>query len=278
VISLPPLCGLDELLRTLELEPSATGFRARNLDIEYHRVFGGQIIAQLITAAAATTPTKTVKSISVVFCREGATGTPMDYAVERLHDGRTFGTSRITASQNDKVIATALVSMHVAEAGFERNDAPPNVGQPEEATPVDLMLVPWEVRAVDGVDLTSASTGPPVFEMWMRATHLGDAPHLHQALLAHATDLTLIGTALRPFDGVSQADTGITLHTAVTSHSLSFHRPFRLDEWVLLVQRSPIASGGRAFGRGDVFDGDGRLVASYSQESMIRGIDQLKES
>jgi acyl-CoA thioesterase-2 len=96
---------------------------------------------------------------------------------------------------------------------------------------------------------------------------------VHQALLAHATDLTIIGTALRPFDGISQADSAQTLHTAVTSHTLWFHQPFRMDEWVLLHQHSPVVANGRAFGRGEVFDERGEVVASFAQESMVRQIE-----
>ena len=95
---------------------------------------------------------------------------------------------------------------------------------------------------------------------------------MHQALLAHATDLTIIGTALRPFEGVSQADTIVTLHTAVTSHTLWFHQPFRVDDWLLLTQHSPVVANGRSFGRGDVFAGD-ELVASFAQEAMVRQIE-----
>ena len=96
---------------------------------------------------------------------------------------------------------------------------------------------------------------------------------IHQALLAHATDLTLIGTALRPFDGVSQADSTVTLHTAVTSHTMWFHQPFRIDDWLLLAQDSPVVANGRAFGRGEVFTSAGEVVASFAQESMVRQIE-----
>jgi acyl-CoA thioesterase-2 len=92
---------------------------------------------------------------------------------------------------------------------------------------------------------------------------------VHQALLAHATDLTIIGTALRPFDGFSQADSTVALQTAVTSHTLWFHQPFRADTWLQLHQQSPVVARGRAYGRGDVWSGEA-LVASFAQESMIR--------
>jgi acyl-CoA thioesterase-2 len=106
----------------------------------------------------------------------------------------------------------------------------------------------------------------------MRTAAVGDDRVLHQALLAHATDLTLIGTALRPFDGVSQADSTVTLHTAVTSHTLWFHQPFRVDDWLLVAQHGPVVANGRSFGRGDVFAGD-ELVASFAQEAMVRQVE-----
>ena len=103
---------------------------------------------------------------------------------------------------------------------------------------------------------------------------MGDDETVHQALLAYATDLTVIGTALRPHDGVGQADAHVRIHTAVTGHTLWFHRPFRLDDWCLVAQQVPIAAGARAFGQGHVWDGDGRLVASFAQESMIRPLPE----
>jgi acyl-CoA thioesterase-2 len=107
--------------------------------------------------------------------------------------------------------------------------------------------------------------------MWMRAPGAaGLSLAVQQALLAHATDLTIIGTALRPFEGVSQADSTVTLHTAVTSHNVWFHQPFEMSDWLLLSQSSPVVAGGRAFGRGDVFTQAGEVVASFAQESMIR--------
>jgi acyl-CoA thioesterase-2 len=132
-------------------------------------------------------------------------------------------------------------------------------------------MVPWETRLVGGVDLTDRAAAPARLDWWMRAAPVADEPTVHQALLAHATDLTLIGTALRPFDGISQADSTVTIHTAVTSHTLWFHQPFRVDDWLQVSQHSPVVAGGRSYGRGDVFAG-GELVASFAQEAMIRRI------
>lgn len=266
--------GIDDLISRLELTDLGDGVvEGQNLDIGYHRVFGGQILAQVLTAAAEASPEKSVKSLHILFPREGDTAKPMHYRVTKLQDGRTFGTTAVLAEQAGKVISSAVVSLHVDEEGLHRSDARPAVGGPDDAAPLPLPMVPWEVRVVGGVDLADRTAGPPRLELWMRTPPLADGRSLHQALLAHATDLTIIGTALRPFDGVSQADSTVTLRTAVTSHTLWFHQPFRMDAWLLLAQQSPVVSRGRAFGRGDVFTEAGECVASYAQESMVRLIE-----
>jgi acyl-CoA thioesterase-2 len=261
--------GLTELIKCLE-----TG---DNLDIGYHRVFGGQILAQMISSASAASPDKVVKSITVLFPREGDTSKRMEYAVDKLQDGRTFGTTSITATQDGKVISTATVSMHAREESpLHRSDSPPpGVGTPTQAIEIENAMIPWELRVVGGVDLAAKEKGPAEYQMWMRATGAAGLPlSVQQALLAHATDLTIIGTALRPFEGVSQADSTVTLHTAVTSHSVWFHQHFDMSDWLLLAQTSPVVADGRAFGRGDVFTAKGEVVASFAQESMIRQIPQ----
>jgi acyl-CoA thioesterase II len=253
-----------------EVEPGVV--EGQNLDTGYHRVFGGQILAQVLTAAAQASPDKVVKSLHILFPREGDTAKPMRYRVTKLQDGRTFGTTEVVAEQDGKVISAAVLSMHAEEGGLHRSDAPPSVGPPDDAVLVDLGMVPWETRIVGGVDLGDQAAGPPQLDWWAKTAPVGDATSVHQALLAHATDLTIIGTALRPFEGVSQADTMITLHTAVTSHTMWFHQPFRVDDWLLLTQHSPVVANGRSFGRGDVFAGD-ELVASFAQEAMVRRIE-----
>ncbi|MFL6206694.1 MAG: acyl-CoA thioesterase [Acidimicrobiales bacterium] len=261
------------LVACLDLEEVEPGVvQGQNLDIGYHRVFGGQILAQVVTAAAQASPDKVVKSLHILFPREGDTGKPMRYRVAKLQDGRTFGTTEVVADQDGKVISAAVLSMHAEEEGLHRTDVPPAVGPPEDAATADLGMIPWDTRIVGGVDLSDTAAGPAQLEWWSKAGPVDGGTSVHQALLAHATDLTIIGTALRPFDGVSQADTMVTLHTAVTSHTLWFHQPFRVDGWLLLTQHSPVVANGRAFGRGDVYAGN-ELVASFAQESMVRQIE-----
>jgi acyl-CoA thioesterase-2 len=240
-------------------------------------VFGGQILAQALCAAATAAPGKSVRSLHVLFPREGDTARPMQYRVSTLHEGRTFATVEVVAHQADRTAAVALASLHADEDGLDRDDDPPPVGGPDDAVPVELDMVPWTTRLVDGVDLGDPTPGPPRLDWWMRVptcTPPDGVPEraVHQALLAHATDLTLIGTALRPFDGLSQSDSTVTLHTAVTSHTMWFHRPFRTDDWLLVSQHAPVVAHGRGHGRGDVFAGN-RLVASFAQDAMIRRID-----
>lgn len=266
-----PSFGLENLLDCLQLEQEAPGrLTGANLPLDYHRVFGGQILAQILVAAHTMSPDKTVKSMAVLFPREGDTAKPLTFDVTRHQDGRTFGTSQVVVSQGEKVVAAATVSLHTDEEGLLRQDAQPDRGAPDEATEVDLGMVPWETRIVGGVDLSARESGPAELQLWMRAEKAPDDLTTSQALLAHATDLTLIGTALRPIEGLSQADTMTKFHSAVTSHSLWFHQPFDVRGWLLLDQHSPVVARGRAFGRGDVYDPSGALVASYAQESMIR--------
>jgi acyl-CoA thioesterase-2 len=267
---------LANLLSCLDLRQTAPQvLEGDNLDLEYRRVFGGQVLAQSIRAIETVADGKLLKSFTQHFPREGDVGQPMSYSTTTHQSGRTFAVVGVQATQTGKLVSQSTASLHVPEAGLERCDEAPDVGRPEDAVPTELIMVPWEVRVVDGIDLGSKQSHPARYSFWMRCPELPpssrpDSPWTHQALLAHATDLTVIGTALLPIEGSSQEDTGTAFHTAVTTHSMWFHQPFRLDDWVLVDQTGPVLSRGRAFGRGDVWTTDGQLVASFAQESMIR--------
>jgi acyl-CoA thioesterase-2 len=267
-----PAFSFENVLACFDVRPQQEGlYVGDNLELDYHRVFGGQILGQTLRAAAAAAGEgKVVKSLAQLFPREGDSSRPLDYRVTKHQEGRTFGSSAVVVSQGEKTVSLATVSLHAPEEGPRREDDAPKAGAPEDAELVDLGMVPWETRVVDGVDLAVPQAGPARFQFWMRTPALPDDVSLHQALLAHATDLTLIGTALRPLDGISQADAQVRFLSAVTSHNVWFHSPLRMDDWLLVDQHSPVLAGSRAFGRGDVWTQDGRLVASFAQESMIR--------
>lgn len=295
------MVALDDLLACLVVERDGAGpegptssWTARNLTMDYRRVFGGQLVAQAIAAATADAnatrlarggdPDLVVKSLHCLFPREGDADRPLMLEVEALHDGRTFAARRVSAAHDGKAFFAATISLHVPEPGLDHQDIPPAVAAPDEATGADLSMIPWECRVIGGADLADPAAGPSSYQFWSRVdvAVLDDAfadhaepggQWVHQALLGHATDLTVIGTALRPHDGFSQADSQGRLITAVTSHSLWFHRPVRLDDWTLISQASPSASAGRGFGWGHAFAAAGDLVASFAQESMIRVVD-----
>jgi acyl-CoA thioesterase-2 len=258
----------SDLLDCLNFDgaPSDTHFTAHNQHLEYHRVFGGQLLAQFIRAASLSCPEKAVKSLHAVFPREGRADEPVDYGVIRHHAGRSFATLSIIATQSKGPIGTASVSLHVAEDGPALQSAEPVGPVPGPKHEVPLDLIPWQTRAAD--DLNATTTGPPEFELWMRTPPVD--PDLAPALAAYATDLTLIGTALRPLDGLSQRGNGTQFTSAVTTHTIWFHRPFTTAQWLLLRQHSPLLAHGRSFGRGDILTHDGVWVASYAQEALLR--------
>lgn len=267
-----------DALACLEVTRVAEGrYTAPNIPMSYRRIFGGQLLAQIVAVAEASArtqqgePAKQLKSLHVVFPREGDLAEPVLFDVDALHDGRSFASRALRVHQDGRVIAQATVSLHAPEAcslTHQSLEAPR--ARPEEAAPVELGMIPWEARALDGIDLGDRGTGPPASTYFMRTPALAEGHVAHRALLAHATDLTLIGTALRPHAGLCEADAPERLATAVTTHTLWLHRELRIDAWWALVQTSPVMDGARAFGRGDVFDGLGRLVASYAQESLVR--------
>lgn len=270
------LCTLEALLACLAFEQTAENtYTAPNLDLPYHRIFGGQLLAQAIAIAthscSDSSPPKRVKSMHVTFPRAGDLRDPVTYSVDRVHDGRTFATRLITGNQTNRPIFTALVTLDVDEPGdLEHQREAPGVPGPAQSKLTELSMIPWETRIVDGVDLASEAVGPPRLEFWQRTPQLGDDSTLHQALFAHSTDLTLIGTLLRPHPNVSEAHSPDRIHTAVTTHTLWFHRAFRMDQWLLIEQEGPSVSAGRGFASGHAFAGDGALVASFAQESMLR--------
>ena len=269
-----PIIEWPDTLACLDVRETAPGvYTGPNIPMPYRRIFGGQLLAQLVAVAEASAGAKQVKSLHAVFPREGDLDQTPSFEVTPLQDGRSFASRAVRVHQAGRVIAQATVSLHAPEAAaleHQAVDAP--AGRPDDAVPADLSMIPWETRSVGGVDLGSRAKGPAASSWWMRTPALEGAADAvaHRALLAHATDLTAIGTALRPHEGLCETDSPERLSTAVTTHTVWWHRPLRLDDWWQLAQTSPVLAGARGFARGDVFDAEGRLAASFAQESLIR--------
>ena len=265
---------LEGLLGALVLKEVGAGrYRAENVDTGHFVVFGGQLMAQSVVAALAGHEGKTAKTLHTVFARAGSPEASLDIEVDRLHSGRALASSTVTIRQGDRLCTRSLVLLSADEPDVIRHADPPAVrSSPAEASgrsPGESGG--WEVRVVGGVDIDDPdAVGPAELDVWTRFAGAPDHPGTSQALLAFATDGFLIGTAMRPHKGVGQALSHKTISTGVLSHTITFHEPFSAAEWLLLSHRSPYAGRGRGYGRADVFREDGRLVASFVQDNMIR--------
>jgi acyl-CoA thioesterase-2 len=269
---------LADLLGVLDLEPAGEGrFLGQNFsDGPGGVVFGGQLLAQAIVAGASIDPTKEVKTVHTVFARGGALDKPLDIAVEAMHTGRALASATVTISQGERLCTRSIVLLSAAEPDLIRHSTDaPDVGRPEDAPAGPAEGAFWEVRIVDGVDLSDpAAVGPPELNVWVRFPQAEVKGVLAQALLSYATDGFLIATAMRPHEGVGQAMSHVSISTSVLSHTLTFHEPVDASQWHLLAHESPYAGRGRSYGRAHIFRADGRLVASFVQDNMIRNFPE----
>lgn len=267
---------LDAVEAAFDLVPAPGGrLSGANVDLAgYRRLFGGQLLAQALAAAVADGDDKLARSIHLVFVAEGRPGTAVTWEVTAPHTGRTFATRSVTAAQGDRLLATGLVSLHAAEEGVEHQHERPDVPGPDGLRAIaPTGAMPLELRVVGDVALDSDEVGPPRLDVWMRAARpvRPGSPLAQQQLLAYCSDATMLAAALRPHPGLGFGSE-LLLASAVTSHTISFHRPFTADGWLLFAQSSPVTHGGRAYVQGDWFDGDGALVASCAQEALIRTV------
>lgn len=273
---LPALLQLQAVgAHAYEGRPEHEGDVARNV------VFGGQILAQGITAAwldrnRDATDGKEVKAVHAVFARAGDYGLPIVYDVERMHDGRTFGSDTVTFSQGGRVMSRMLILWSADEPDLIRHTEGvrmPEVGSPDRPgyRPDGRVFPGAEGRIVDGIDTWSDEEPlrPPVQNVWTRYHRSYPAP-VDQAIVSWATDGFLIGTSMLPHPGFHEGQAHKTISTGVVSHSLSFHERFRADQWLLLAHESIWAGRGRSHGRCTVWTEDGRLAASYTQDNLVR--------
>jgi acyl-CoA thioesterase-2 len=263
---------LKYLLAVLDLSPLGDGrFSADSLDEGHGVVFGGQLLAQTLVAGASTMPDKEIKSLHTIFARGAAIGVPLDIDVEVLHQGRAFGSASVTIRQGDRLCTRSSVLLHTPDPDLIRHEPPmPSVGAAASFAPRPASSW-WDLRLVDDVDISDPElVGPAELGVWSRFPGAPDDPTISQALLAYASDGFLIGTAMRPHAGVGQAQAHLTISTTVLTHTLTFHERFDAADWLLLWHESTYAGRGRGYGRADVFTEDGRNVASYVQEHLIR--------
>ena len=264
---------IDGLLRSLALEPTGEGaFHAENAETGHPVVFGGQLLAQSVVAGLTHAPDKRVKTVHTIFARGASPDTGIDITVDPMHAGRALASCSVTLSQGDTLCARSLVLLSSDEPDFIRHAEPgPDAGKPDDAPVGGESGSAWEIRIVDGVDISAPeAVGPPDLDVWTRFVGAPADPGVDQALLAFATDGFLIGTAMRPHEGVGQSQAHVTLSTGVLSHTLTFHEPAPAADWLLLSHHSVHAGHGRTYGRADVFTDSGGLVASYVQDAMIR--------
>lgn len=280
--------ALSELIALLTPESTQDqGFVARSDDPGWGRLYGGQVMAQALGAAEQTVdPGRWVHSLHAYFLRLGRPDIPLDIDVETTRNGRSVSTRRVTVAQGSKAILTLMASFQGDEEGLEHDQPMPEVPPPDDLTSMAVLSrtildkvpeglsrvlsrpAPFEIRPVLPYNPVEPDTRPPIRQTWYRAAHsLPDDPALHRRLLAWAADSHFLTTATQPH-GVSWMTPG--MQVASIDHAMWFHRSFRADEWLLYDVVSPSLASSRALVQGRFFTRDGRLVATTSQEGLIR--------
>ena len=281
--------AIEALLAVLDLEPLEVNlFRGRSPQVTWQRVFGGQVVGQALVAACRTVNVaeRPPHSLHAYFLLAGDPKVPIIYEVDRIRDGKSFTTRRVIAIQHGQAIFSMAVSFHRDEPGMSHQAKMPDVPKPEELPseaeikervlpqmpePVRRYYErerPIELRPVEYGRYLGQTSPEGRFHVWIRATgRLPDEPAIHQCVLAYASDMTLLDSALIPH-GRTVFDKDIM--GASLDHALWLHRPFRADEWLLYAQDSPNLAGARGFSRGLIFTRDGTLVASVAQEGLLR--------
>jgi len=278
---------IEELLQLMELESLEVNlFRGESRDIGTSRVFGGQVLAQSIIAASRTVDEGSIHSLHSYFLRAGDAEAPIVYNVERNRDGRSFKSRRVVAIQHGRPIFTLAASFQLEQEGIEHQFEMPDVPMPEDLSsesnvPEDRLeqvspllrrwftrTGPFDFRPTQKRDVFNPHPQPPYSNIWFRLSEKIDASDgMHRALMAYASDFHLVGTATLPH-GISFIQDNLMM--ASLDHGMWFHRPARVDDWLLYSCDSPSSSGGRGLARGLIYDRNGRLVASTIQEGMIR--------
>jgi acyl-CoA thioesterase-2 len=282
---------LRKLLSWIDLEPvSEDVWRGQTPGGTRRRLFGGHVAAQALMAAGRSVSDRAAHSLHVYFLRLGDPHTPIEYRVERLRDGRSYSARMVRAVQHGQEILHASASFAELEAvGLEHQVSAPAVPPPaacpswddwagprlaqlpEQVRAQFVRERPIEIRPVAPVDARAPQPADPEQQFWLRAPadagELGDSQLLHQTIAAYASDHTLLSAVMRPH-GKTFMSRGML--AASVDHTIWFHRPFRMDQWLLYAQKSPVAFGGRGLALGHFYDQHGTLVASMAQEGVVR--------
>lgn len=276
------LYDTDAVLDVLRVERLGNDqFIGKNHSMGSPRVFGGQVLGQSLYAASTTVDRRPPHSMHAMFLLPGDLDLPIEYLVERVRDGGSFSTRRVVATQGDRRLFVMSASFQVPEDGLshqkasgENRDpdtmpsAPESWKQRAEAQGISYCPVPVDFRGYPDGDMFNAGVSVPHKRVWVRAPRkIDDDYRIHQALFAYVSDYGLLSTSLQPH-AYMVGDP--RLQIASLDHSIWFHRPFRIDEWLLFVMDSPNASGGRGLTLGHVYDRFGEMVATMAQEGMIR--------
>ncbi|ATZ93583.1 acyl-CoA thioesterase II [Dickeya fangzhongdai] len=280
--------ALQNLLELLNLEKLEEGlFRGQSQDLGLRQVFGGQVVGQALSAAKQTVPAdRFIHSFHSYFLLPGDSQKPIIYDVETLRDGNSFSARRVSAIQNGRSIFYMTASFQTRESGFEHQCDMPQVTPPDDlpseqdiARSMEHLIPPVmrqvftndrpiEIRPIKFHNPLKGEAAPPVRQVWCRANGtMPDDERTHQYLLGYTSDCHFLLTALQPH-GVGFLERG--MQVATIDHAMWFHRPFRLDDWLLYSVESPSASGARGFVRGQFYTREGVLVASSVQEGVIR--------
>jgi len=280
--------SLQKVIELLDLEEiEQNHYRANSPNEGWQRVYGGQVIGQALVAASKTVEeSRHAHSLHGYFLRAGDTSIPILYKVDRIRDGKSFTTRRVVAVQKGQPIFAMSISFQVEEDGLMHQFPMPDAPDPE--TLVDDEEIRAEqakrypgafqdsggissaiqMRQVEPLDLITPEKTEPRQLCWMRTREkLPNNQRLHQCVLAYLSDWSLLDTGTRPH-GVSYLQGNVQM--ASLDHAMWFHRPFRADEWLLYVQDSPSGSGARGFNRGLIYNQAGDLVASTTQEGLMR--------
>lgn len=282
--------ALDELINLLELEPLEVNlFRGVSPDEDRQRVFGGQVAGQALVAAGRTVdPQRRVHSMHAYFLRPGDPKVPIVYEVDRIRDGHSFTTRRVVAIQHGAAIFNLQASFQIVEPGPEHQYPMPQVPAPEELPTFLERVEPYKARFSPEVwswmererPIETRACEPPRWidptprdarqHVWIRANGtLPDDPLLHACVVAYASDLTLLDTAVSPHQ-ISYTDE--SFQVASLDHAMWFHRDFRADDWLLYDQMSPSAQGARGLAEGFIYTRDGRLGVTVIQEGLMRPV------